>query len=82
MEWLGHSITRKEYTPRYKIEEADRKNGAGYDGITLSELYEQYLWCRESPQMLTIMKDFSGTKSVTDLIKLFERWRNEAKRIG
>ena len=82
MEWRGHAITRTEYTPRYKIEETDRKNGAGYDGITLSELYEQYLWCRESPGMVRIMKDFSGAKNVMPLIKLFERWRNEAKRIG
>lgn len=57
----------------YKIEEANRKLRLGYDCITINELYEQYLWCRESPQMLTIMQDFAGTRDVRKLIHVFER---------
>lgn len=81
-EYKGWKIERCDFPTSYTLDEANRKNGDGYDSITLKELYEQYLWCRESPQMLTIMKDFSGAKNVTPLIKIFERWRNEAKRIG
>ena len=81
-EYMGWKIERTEFPKSYELEEANRKNGEGYDSITLKELYEQYLWCRESPGMIRIMRDFSGAKNVTPLIKLFERWRHEAKRIG
>ena len=64
----------------YKLEEANRRKGLGYDGVTLRELYDQYLWCRESPQMLTIMSDFAGTTDVTPMIKVFERWRLQSGR--
>ena len=65
----------------YMLEETSRKNGPGYDGITVLELYEQYLWCRKDPQMLTIMRDFAGTRDVTPLIRIFERWRKDG-RVG
>lgn len=72
--YLGYEIVH-HYPPRVQ---SNRKPRLGYDCITLRELYDQYLWCRDDPNMLTIMKGFAGTSDVTPLIKIFERWRNEA----
>ena len=49
----------------------------GSDEITMGELYDQYLWCRESPKMLTIMKDMSGMSRdlLPPIIKSFEERR-------
>lgn len=79
--YMGWEVVRRPAAVScYMREDANRKKGPGYAGITLRELYEQYLWCRESPQMLTIMADFAGTADVTPMIRVFERWRREAIR--
>ena len=81
--YMGWEVVRRQApVTSYMLEESNRRKGPGYDGITLRELYEQYLWCRESPQMLTILSDFAGTRDVTPMIRVFERWRNAEKRVS
>ena len=59
-----------------------KKPRMGYQEISMFELYDVYLICWDNPDMITIMQDFSGTRNVTPLIKIFEEWRlnGEEKR--
>ena len=82
-EYRGWKIERLSFPKHYKRKKK-KISGEGYDEITTGELYEQYIWCRESPDMVRIMRDFSGMKNVKPLLDMFEERRreHEAKRTG
>ena len=69
-----------------KKEDKAVKLRLGTDEITMSELYDAYCWCHDSPEMLTIMKDIScmSVDLLNPIIKSFEERRQkqrEAKRL-
>ena len=57
-------------------DEAIKRKGPGYEEVTLSELYESWLWCRESPDMKRIIRDMAGTNDIDNILKVFERWHS------
>ena len=80
-EYRGWKIERISFPKHYNRKKAKKKSGEGYDEITTEELYEQWRWCRESPDVVRIMKDFSGMKNVKPLLDMFEERRREREAI-